>query len=392
MNPLESSGKPLFFSVRNPDDCELTAPADRKGVALRTAARSLSLMQKEALISSSSTNATWRVASDEGAYLTGDDAAPCPLAHMTTGMVASFMEAILALAKQRGIELGNIRLVQDNYYTMEGSALRGTMTGGALPVELSLEADSPSGDDVLLQLMQEATDLAPVHGLIKNILNSRFTLIHNGREITTGRVLPIGRPSEPLSDFDSAQAADGDWSRLVERSGMSPKTDEVTGGAGSSYAEEQSRRLHVGGICTLRPDGMKAIEQQLLNPHGSTFHFLSEEGPQAGGQSRAPDAMSYVSAGIAFCFMTQFGRYAKIAKKDLKSYSIVQDTHFSTGLAGTPGSADPVETHVHLETSEDDDFARTALDMSERTCFLHALCRSPVTLNCKVTRASAQVG
>jgi hypothetical protein len=31
---------------------------------------------------------------------------------------------------------------------------------------------------------------------------------------------------------------------------------------------------------------------------------------------------------------------------------------------------------VYLETTEDDDFARQVLDMSEQTCFLHALCRT----------------
>jgi hypothetical protein len=41
-----------------------------------------------------------------------------------------------------------------------------------------------------------------------------------------------------------------------------------------------------------------------------------------------------------------------------------------------PGSADPIETHVSLNTPEDDDFAREVLDMSEQTCFLHALCRT----------------
>jgi hypothetical protein len=39
-----------------------------------------------------------------------------------------------------------------------------------------------------------------------------------------------------------------------------------------------------------------------------------------------------------------------------------------------------VETHVHLVTGEDDDFAKTALRMSEQTCFLHALCRSLVAI------------
>jgi hypothetical protein len=53
------------------------------------------------------------------------------------------------------------------------------------------------------------------------------------------------------------------------------------------------------------------------------------------------------------------------------------DMHFSLGGAsgetGAAGEADPVEAHVSLASGEDDTFARTALDMSEQTCFLHAL-------------------
>ena len=48
----------------------------------------------------------------------------------------------------------------------------------------------------------------------------------------------------------------------------------------------------------------------------------------------------------------------------------------TSGGTGKTGEADPVETHVALTTDEDDGFARTALDMSEQTCFLHALCRT----------------
>lgn len=390
MNPLESSGKPLFFSVADEVGTPLSSPPDRKGTALRTAVRSLSLMQKEALIASSATGALWRIASDEGAYLNGDDMAPCPLAHLTTGMVASFMEEIQGLARERKIELLHIRLVQDNFYTMDGSALRGTMTGGALPVELEAEIDSPSGNGELIRLVEDAIRRSPVHGLIKDVLRSQFTLTHNGHEIELGKVKPIdGRP-ESEADFDIAMPGDGDWDHLVKRDGMSPKTDEETSSAGSSFAENQSRRLHARGICTLLPDGMKQIEQQLLNPHGSIFYFLSEEGKGAGG-GRAPDAMSYASAGIAFCFMTQFGRYAKIVKKDIESYSIVQDTHFSpSGAEG--GAADPVETHVYIRSDQDDDFARKALDMSEQTCFLHALCRSALGVNVKVAQRSAKSG
>ncbi len=78
--------------------------------------------------------------------------------------------------------------------------------------------------------------------------------------------------------------------------------------------------------------------------------------------------------------MTQFGRYAAITRKQLDGYRTIQDTHFSAGGAsggsGRAGRADPVETHVYLDTPEDEDFARTLVDMGEQTCFLHALCRT----------------
>ena len=87
--------------------------------------------------------------------------------------------------------------------------------------------------------------------------------------------------------------------------------------------------------------------------------------------------------------MTQFGRYAKIVKKPLAAYRIFQDTHFSLGGAsggtGKPGETDPVETHVYLNTGENDDFARTALDMSEQTCFLHAFCKAELKAKIRVT-------
>ena len=86
--------------------------------------------------------------------------------------------------------------------------------------------------------------------------------------------------------------------------------------------------------------------------------------------------------------MTQFGRYAKALKKDLRSYRIIQDTHFSLGGAsggtGKPGEADPVETHVYLESGEDDAYGLTALDMAEQICFLHAFCRTDLKAKVKI--------
>ena len=378
-NPLLESGKPLFFKVANDDEAGFAAPGNRLGEAIRLCVRSLSVMQKEALVASAHTGNVWRLASDEGAYLDGLDAAPCPLSFLTTGMVCSYMNEILALAGQRGININNIRLVQDNYYTMKGSALKGTMIGGAKDVELEVQIDCDADQDAINRLLVEAVAASPLNGLMRGSKESLFTLCHNGEEIEPAKALPLGQPvlKDPGDRFDSAMPTSDDWSGLLIKGGITPKTEESVTLAGDSLKEEQDRILHIRGICTLREDGVKQVEQHLFNPHGSIFHFLSDEAPINGGKGLAPDAASYISAGIGFCFMTQFGRYAKIVKKDLQEYRIIQDTHFSLGGAsggtGKAGTADPVETHVHLVSGEDDEFARTILDMSEQTCFLHAL-------------------
>jgi hypothetical protein len=305
-------------------------------------------------------------------------------------MVSSYMEEILALAKQRNIRINDIRLIQDNYYTMKGSALKGTMTGGAKNIDLEAQIDSDADEQALHNLVVDAIAASPLNGLMCGVRESYFSLTHNGNVIATGkaRALPEALP-DPGDQFDPAQPAAGDWSGLIVRNGMTPETEETVTRAGGSLQAEQDRVLHVRGICTLRDDGIKAVEQHLYNPHGSIFHFLCEEGPENGGKGRAPDAASYISAGIGFCFMTQLGRYAKIMKKELSEYRIIQDMHFSLGGAsggtGKAGTTDPVETHVFLTSGEDDDFARTVVDMGEQTCFLHAFCRTDLKARVKIS-------
>ena len=389
---LLASGLPIFFEIGNWAELGLAAPDNRHGQSVRTWARSLTVMQKEAIVVSARSGKAWRLASDEGPYLDGHDTAPCPLSLLTTGMVASYMNEILALAKQRDISINDITLVQDNFYTMEGSLIKGTMVGGALPVDLEVQIDTDADDGTLNELLVHAVHASPLNGLMRKVHTSLFTLTMNGEEIGVGEVAPIDAPAEkdPGDRFPLLKPGDSDYSELITRTEAVEEKKGVAGGAGSSLQSSQSRTLNCRGTCRMLPDGRKEIIQELYSPLGSTFRFLSEETEEFGGQGRAPDAATYISAGIAFCFMTQLGRYAKIMKKNLDEYKVIQDTHFSLGGAsggtGKPGEADAVETHVYLDTSEGDEFARKALDMGEQTCFLHAFCRTDLKTKIKIKR------
>lgn len=394
-NKLAESGLPLFFEAVNLDKIGIEAPDNRLGDSLRTWVRSLSVFQKEALVVSARTGRVWRLSSDEGPYLDGHDVAPCPLAFLTAGMIASYMNEITALAAMQNVEIRRLRLIQDNYYTMKGSMPKRTMEGGALPVELSVEIDCDLPDLELNTLLMNAVHASPLNGLMRGQLESLFALAKNGIELQPAKAKRIDGPlyADPGDRFGLAKPRDdAPGSPLVWPEGVTPRK-EVKGGtatAGSSLADEQNRTLNIGAVCTLREDGIKDIVQLQYSPHGTSFHMLSEEAPENGGQGRAPDANTYISAGIGFCFMTQFGRFVKMLKLDLSDYRIVQDSHFSLGGAsggtGKAGSADPLETHVYLQTGESDDVAREMLDISEKTCFLHAFCRTDLKTKLKINR------
>ncbi len=387
-NVLVSDPRPRFFPVADPGNLGLTPPPDRHGTAVRVWARSLAGMQKEVLVATTLGEPAWRLVSDEGSDLNGYDEGPFPLAHMAVGMLASYTNELLALARHRGVELRDLRLTLDNYYTMEGSALRGTMIGGAQPPELSLECTADLDADGLRGMVSDAVHASPVDALLRRALTSAFTLTVNGERGGPGRVpeLDGGCPPDPEGSFVEARVAPNEVpQRLIE---LLPEPASEDGGDGGGLSETQNRRLHVRAVCSVRDDGVKEITAHLRRPAGALFRFLSDEPAGPGRPARAPDAASYVAAGIAFCFMTQFGRYASITKKKLETYRLVQDLHLPLGGAsggtGTAGTADPVETHVYLETPHGQEFGQSALAMSEQTCFLHAVCRTALKTRIRV--------
>ncbi len=382
INALGDDPRPRFFLVD--DRVPLHPRSPRLGRSVRVAGRSLAGMQKEALVADSRSGRCWRMVSDEGPDLNGYDEAPFPLAFLTAGLLASYATEIAALAAQRGLSATGIGLTVDSRYTMSGSLLRGTMVGGALQPELTVTG-MPAG---VGNLVAEAVAGAAVSGLVRGSVEGLFTVSLNGDSVSPGRVGRFPGPAEPdpWAVFESdAVPAPHVRQPLVELSALSdpPGGGPLAGQPGPGFAVVQDRTLLVHGTCLLRADGVKELELSLVRPAGATFRMLSDEGEGPGDAGRAPSALAYVAAGLAFCFMTQLGRYATIARKRLDGYRIVQDIDFSmdgaSGGTGRAGAAGAVETHVHLDTPEDDDFARRLVDMGEQTCFLHALCRTGLT-------------
>lgn len=383
---LTESGLPLIYKTTGVFE---TLSARSAPEFVRTHVKSLTVFQKEAFVTSRRADQTWRMASDEGKYLLGHDAAPAPLAFLTVGMIASFMNEILALARLRDIKIANIRVIQDNFYSMKGSMRQGTMVASANDVLIECQIESPAKGQMLQGLVADAIAASPMGGLMRKNTKSLFSLTHNGRGIEPGVEFPIDRGEiSAEAQSGSVSPAAGDWNKTLVRKGISPKNQHSQSIAGSSLTDAQDRMLHLRGICTQREDGVKVVEQQLFNPHGTAWTFLSDEGADDGGKGLAPNAASYISAGIGFCFMTQFGRFAKMQDSKLLGYEIVQDMNASLGGAsggtGKPGEVDPIATHVFLTSNEDDDFARNILAVSERTCFLHAFCKAEIKAKIRV--------
>jgi hypothetical protein len=371
MSGIEGSGFPLVFKADAPD---IDAVESELGVEVL--ARCLEGMQKEALVRVGE-SPPWRMVSDEGPYLEGTDLAPFPLAFFTAGMQFSFLSALARLSREEGIALHSARLAQDNFYSMEGSFLRGDAEGGARPAELHLSLDAEASPDVVARLVRRAHRSHPAHAVMRDILENRFALVHNGRALPLDGLRPSSLPAvmNPRGILERLRPADP--ARLpaaVEKVAAAAIVHGVEGGAGTSLSQEQKRTLHVHGEAHLLTGLRAETTIQLFKPIGSTFRFQSDESQEA-----APSSLAYLCAGVAFCYLTQIGRYARIVRRSLDSYSVCQRSAFRR--EGSPeddtlvGRSSPFDTAVFLEGSLSESEARDLVWMGERTCFLHASMR-----------------
>lgn len=354
-----------------------TPPHGATRLAVRVCVRALHGMQKEAVVATSAGPA-WRMLSDEGPYLNGTDLAPFPLAFFTAGMQFSLLGELARHAASQRLSVTGIGLGQDNCYTMDGSALKGTMRGGAraAALQLSLDCDAPA--DRVARLIRDAELTSPAHALMRDPLANTFALNLNGSAVpVTGVAASAMAPDEdPLAAFrDLAPRAGDDWrADIITKLDTAQTLFGVEGGAGSSLQAEQKRELHVRGEARFPAPALMETSVQLFKPIGSVFRFRCDGVQASTSAGQTPPALAFLMAGVGFCFMTQIGRYAQITKQELRSYAIVQDSTFDLGAGAA--RALPTHTQVFLDTAQSPAVAQKFVQMAEQTCFLHAAMRT----------------
>jgi organic hydroperoxide reductase OsmC/OhrA len=380
---IESSPYPLVYRVAAKESFPLKTASNGGRVMIRAATRALAGMQKECVLHYGPTDTTWRMVCDEGPWLNGTDLAPFPLGFFTAGLASSYMSEFLSHAEREGIRVGSLEVAVDNIYTMEGSLLGGTMKGEALPVEVTFRTGAGAAEEQLLTLAYAAVASSPADAYLRHARRSVFSLNRNGDQIPVASVdtSPNAQALDPTAVFKHARPETNDSFKHVlmqklpgveSLGGEKLGTEPATGNVG--LADVQKRKVHVRGVGSLRDDGLKEIKVACFQPIGSVFSFISDDSELVGGKGRAPSGLAYLSAGLSFCFMTQLGRYAAVAKQKMTSYQVVQDTIFSIPGAAEPESA-PVDTHVFIGTEEDHESTQKLLEMGEQTCYLHAACR-----------------
>jgi uncharacterized OsmC-like protein len=273
----------------------------------------------------------------------------------------------------------------DNFFTMEGSALQGTMSAGVDPIRVAItvtgDAEGTELEDIAFITLEDRS----VAGIsLREELPSRFSIRLNGRPVAwSGESAPaMGAMPDPAPTLEALRpVAGGEGAEPLIRKDESAVPAPAGGAVG--LKSDQKRCVHVRTDARLRPDRLKELAVQCIQPAGSRFVFLSDDAAEAGGQGRAPCGLTYLSAGIAFCFMTQLGRYAQIAKLDLRGYRIVQDTVFRHGAPYDPAAL-PVDTFVCLDSGNGPREILQLVHMGEQTCYLHATLRNEVEVKLEV--------
>jgi hypothetical protein len=224
-----------------------------------------------------------------------------------------------------------------------------------------------------------AMDASPAIAFLRTPLTTNtFALYINGRRRTV-----TGIANSASADADDPYRVYAGAPRPLDpsaRRDLIEKTGRVEQGtpepAPATVTNKLIRNI-IGEGKSIGRDGLYEIDTWLGMPGTSHYRLLSDEG----GADAAPCGLALVSAGVAFCYMTQLSRYIENMKMNIHGVRLVQ---FNPYVAGASAVAEPIDTHLFLSGEAPEETHLQLLTIAARTCYLHAAAKTPTEPNLRI--------
>jgi uncharacterized OsmC-like protein len=381
---IDANGDPLAFKLRQGTGrSPLLGPGGRD--VIKVEARQMAEHQKEAVVTAGADGSSWRLSSDEGRHLRGTDLAPFPLGFFNAGMQSDLYGRIRTLAAARRIAIDDLDIRVANHYWLTGSFIHGTGEGHAEPADIDVRIRSGASTEAIEALLSAAMDASPAIAFLRAPLaDNTFALYINGRRRQVEGVAssPSADAGDPYRAYaraprplDAAARRD-----LIEKTG---RLEQGTPEPASPTVTNKLLRNIFGEGRALGGDGMYALDTWLGMPGASHFRLVSDEAGDA-----APCGLALLSAGIAFCYMTQLSRYIENMKMTIRRVRLVQLNPY---VAGPTATVEPIDTHLFLDGEAPDATHLKLLTIAARTCYLHAAAKTPTEPSLRVVHNGREV-
>ncbi|KLU07065.1 hypothetical protein RISK_000866 [Rhodopirellula islandica] len=184
----DESATPIVRKVEelsNPDEHGSSlAPVQKREVVLRLEAESLDNMRKRATVRvDQPQGSTFEIICDEGPYLGGDDSAPPPLAYYSASIAFCLLTQLSRYASIKKLKISRLKLSQETRFSMEGSVLKGTLTGRGVEVITHLEIESEESEETIRKMIEVGENSCFIHQSIMHPVPSTIQAKFNGQSL-----------------------------------------------------------------------------------------------------------------------------------------------------------------------------------------------------------------
>ena len=379
---ISKNGYPLGFLIKK-------AESNTNGLnkTFTSHTRQMDILQKESIGYEGDLNSTsFRLTSDEGKHLNGTDLAPFPLGFFNASIHGDIVGTIMKQATLKGLKIDNIDCEVLNSYYLTGSFVKGDGKGHAEPTTINLDIATSENQDDIKNLILSASKMAPVLAGLRTPLKNTFALYANGRRKDLSSLNESSKTDaeDPYQQYKvepSPSNSDNYSDRMIVKTGeVSAGTVEPVDGYNIPKSQDGNAenpkfnkiiRTIVGKSSTNVNSKIVEVDTVLGLP-GMTHFVISSD---IDGNI-APSPVTVMGAAISFCFLTQTHRYIHHQKFAIEGLRMSQYATFKENSDGTVEML-PLDTHLYMNGTATDEHNEKLIDMSERTCYLHAtLCEA----------------